>query len=361
MRSWVFYDREALEKRVGHLEQSGAQLLRLLHRHRVTGFDGVGSVAQVRAALPALDGSLYSAAGGYRGPAEGLADDLVVIGTYGTLGEATPEGLARLEAIADELAAHGIFDSAEVVLYAEDEKCASPRGAAWRALIATSRDANARRVRVFWTCSEDPAGQPVDVPALFAGDYDPARVAVARAAGKEPWIYNGFRPATGALLTDTEVTSLRTFGWIGALADIHRWFIWHANVWADYNGPFDPFFSAATGHEDWDRKILMGDGLLLYPGRQLDHFTDHSLGFDGVLPSIRLKNLRRGIEDAGYYQLARAAARDEAEAIARTLFPRILMEARYEDPPSWSAEGAPFFAARQALARLIAPGADPGP
>jgi hypothetical protein len=105
----------------------------------------------------------------------------------------------------------------------------------------------------------------------------------------------------------------------------------------------------------------MGDGVLVYPGKQLDLFREHSLGFDGVLPSIRLKNLRRGIEDAGYLQLARAADPAAAGAIARKLFPRILAEARPGAPPSWPADGRPFLEARRALSQLIAFGADPGP
>jgi hypothetical protein len=220
-------------------------------------------------------------------------------------------------------------------------------------------------VRVAWTCSDDPARQPVDVPIVFAGEYDSRRVAAARAVGKEVWIYNGYRPASGSLLTDTPATDLRTFGWIAAAAGIRRWFIWNTDAWSDGNrgghGAFDPFVAAATGHNDDEGSTLMGDGLLVYPGRQLGRFAEHSLGFPGVVPSIRLKNLRRGIQDAGYLQLARAAARDEAETIARVLLPRVLAEARIDAPPAWSDDGATFFRAREALARLIAPGADPGP
>jgi hypothetical protein len=81
-----------------------------------------------------------------------------------------------------------------------------------------------------------------------------------------------------------------------------------------------------------------------------------------LLPSIRLKNLRRGIEDAGYLQLARASHREEASAIARALLPRILAEAVPGEPPAWSEHGAAFFAARRALARFVADGGvDPGP
>jgi hypothetical protein len=365
IRTWLFYGRDDLAKRGGDVEASASQLLALFHRHQVTGFDSVNSVADVRRDLPALDGALYTAARGYAGPAAGVGDGLVVLGAYGTFHAATPEHLGEVEAIADELAAHGIFDRADVVLYADDERCDSPAGAGWRALLASSRDENARRVRVAWTCSDDPARQPVDVPIVFAGEYDSRRVAAARAVGKEVWIYNGYRPASGSLLTDTPATDLRTFGWIAAAAGIRRWFIWNTDAWSDGNrgghGAFDPFVTAATGHNDDEGSTLMGDGLLVYPGRQLGRFAEHSLGFPGVVPSIRLKNLRRGIQDAGYLQLARAAARDEAETIARVLLPRVLAEARIDAPPAWSDDGATFFRAREALARLIAPGADPGP
>jgi hypothetical protein len=365
IRTWLFYGRRDLANRVGEVEASANQLLALFHRHRVTGFDSVNSVADVRRDLPALDGTLYSPAHGYRGPAARVGDGLVVLGAYGTFHAATPDHLREVEAIADELAAHGLFDRAEVVLYAEDERCDSSAGGAWRALIASSPNQNARRVRVAWTCSEDPATQPVDVPIVFAGEYDPARAAAARAVGKEVWIYNGYRPATGSLLTDTAAIDLRTFGWIGAAAGISRWFIWNTDAWSDGNsgghGPFDPFVSAATGHNDDEGSTLMGDGLLVYPGAQRGRYAEHSLGLAGVIPSIRLKNLRRGIEDAGYFLLARAAARDEAEAIARALLPRMLAEARIEDPPAWGDQGARFFSAREALARLIAPGVDAGP
>jgi Domain of unknown function (DUF4091) len=380
VRTWLFYGRSDLGRselgraELASREGAGAgadveasvdQLLTLYHKHRVTGFDSVNSVADVRRDLPALDGSLYSATRGYRGPGAEVGDGLVVLGAYGTFHAATAEHLAEVEAIADELAAHGIFERAEVVLYADDERCDSPAGAGWRALLAGARNANARRVRVAWTCSDAPAAQPVDVPIVFAGEYDTRKAAAARAAGKDVWIYNGYRPATGSLLTDTAAIDLRTFGWIAAAAQISRWFIWNTNAWSDANpgghGPFDPFVTAATGHNDAEGSTLMGDGLLVYPGRLRDRFAAHSLGIAGVVPSVRLKNLRRGIEDAGYVQLARGAARAEADAIVRALFPRMLAEAALEDPPAWGESGARFFEARQALAQLIATGADPGP
>ena len=362
----LYYGRGELDRRLGDADAAERQLWTLLHRHRLSAIHAVSSAADVRAHLPALDGSLYTAAAGYDGPAAGVGDGIVAIGMYGSLGDPTPEALAKVSETADELAAHGLFEKADVILYAEDEDCRSPRGAAWRAALAGARAPNARRVRVAWTCNDDPVHQPVDVPIVGASDYDPRVADAARAAGKEMWIYGGSRPWGGTMLTDVEAVSLRTFGWIAAMAGARRWFIWETTNWYDGqpgggHGPYDPFFVAETYHNR-DGDALMGDGVLLYPGRQRDRFTEHSLGFAGVLPSIRLKNLRRGIEDAGYLVLARGAHRPEAEAIARALLPRILAEAPDGRPPSWPEHGAPFFEARRALARFVTDGGvDPGP
>jgi hypothetical protein len=362
--SMLFYDTGTLSHRIGDVEITERQLWTLFHAHRVEPLHGVESVEGVRTHLPALDGSLYTPARGYHGPAEGVGDGVVILGTYGTFGTPGAESIAAVGRVADELAAHGLFDRADVVLYAEDENCESPRGAGWKRALANAQNPNLRRVRVGWTCSTDPAQQPVDVPMVIAGAYDGTTAAAATAAGKSVWIYNGVRPATGTMLTDSEAVSMRTMGWIAAMAGIPRWFLWETTAWYDGNkgghGPYDPFVTAETFHNE-DGEAAMGDGVLVYPGKQIDRYENHSLGLSGVIPSIRLKNLRRGIQDAGYLQLARGAATEDAGRIARGLFPRILGEARIGGRVSWSETGHRFFQARRALAELIAPGADPGP
>jgi hypothetical protein len=360
----LFYGRDEIARRIGNLPATERQLLTLFHGHRVTPLVGIDSVEAVREYLPLLDGSLFTKEHGYSGPAAGVADGVIVLGTYGTYGNPNPEKLVRVEKIADELAAHRLFDTTDVILYAEDEDCTSTRGGAWRQALLGSANANARRVRVGWTCSDDPTGQAVDVPIVDASAYDPTLAARARALGKETWIYNGARPATGTMLTDDAPISMRTYGWIAAMAAIPRWFLWETTFWYDGNrgghGPYDPFATAETFHNA-DNEASMGGGVLVYPGRQIDRFAEHSVGFDGVVASIRLKNLRRGIQDAGYLELARGARGAEADAIARALFPRILGEPRPGTQPSWSEEGRSFFEARAALAQMIGPGADPGP
>ena len=62
---------------------------------------------------------------------------------------------------------------------------------------------------------------------------------------------------------------------------------------------------------------------------------------------------RRGIEDAGYYQLASAADAKAAEAIGKKLIPAAFETAKKGKPAAWSESGKPFFDARKQLRALI--------
>jgi hypothetical protein len=181
---------------------------------------------------------------------------------------------------------------------------------------------------------------------LEAGDYDAGRA--DRAKGKEVWIYNGVLPRTGTFLLDADAVSPRVNGWIGEMFGIPHWLYWDSTYWYGRHGrtPLDPFAEAESfhgDHGDWAN----GDGVLLYPGRQIDTFAEHSFGFEGVFPSIRLKNWRRGLEDAAYLRLARARDPARADAIANALIPGALRKSG--GAARWSAHGQAFYEARRAL------------
>ncbi len=339
-RALLYYDPEELARRVG----AGAepQLWKLLHAHRIEPLHDVRTAADVARRRAALDGSLYVPSAGYLGPARGIGDGVLCLGAYGGLGD--PDA-ATLAALADAVAAAALPASTSVVLYADDERCSSPRGAGWSALVRSAGDRNVNRVRVGWTCADDPGAQPVDIPMLEAEDYDAARA--ARARGKEVWIYNGVMPRTGTFLLDASAVSPRVNGWIGEMFGIPRWMYWESTYWYGRHGktPIDPFVDAESfhgDHGDWAN----GDGVLLYPGRQIDGYAGHSFGAEAVLPSIRLKNWRRGLEDAAYLRLAREHDPARADAIARALVPSAL---RGGGAASWSTHGQAFFEARRAL------------
>ncbi|MBS2012657.1 MAG: DUF4091 domain-containing protein [Deltaproteobacteria bacterium] len=365
VRTMLYFHASELEKRMGASAAPAAKrhLFQLLHRHRISPLHGALSAPDVTAAMEALDGSLYTAKNGYAGPGEAMGDGVLAIGTYGTLGEPDATKLRAVEAIAEVLAQRELFATTDAFVYAMDEDCRSPFATQWKKLLATSANPHAKRLRVGWTCSEAATTQPVDVVIQHAA-FDAKETAKARRMGKEVWAYNGHLPQTGSFLTDTPATSPRVNGWLSAMLDIGRWYYWESTFWFDWNkggrGPYDPLVTAETFHNadgDW----AMGDGVLVYPGRQVEPFASHSIGIDGVLASIRLKNWRRGIEDAGYVQLARAAAPEKADAIVKALFPRVMSDAPKGAPASWPERGKPFFDARKSLAALVPRGTNGGP
>jgi hypothetical protein len=372
VRTMLYYDRNELDKRIAGGDAAEANLWKLYHRHRLSPMHDALGASDATRHLPALTGAAFTSTAGYDGPGVRMGDGILSLGAYGGLGAPSANGLSQVEAIADILAQNNVFGSSDVFVYAADESCGSSYGAQWMSLLAGSSDPNTKNVRVGWTCSQEPTSQPVDTPIVFASSYDVASAASADGAGKDVWIYNGQRPETDAFFTDTSAIALRANGWIAAMANIPRWFYWETTFWYDNNngghGAYDPFSTAETFHNasgDW----CEGDGVLVYPGKQVDVFTDHSIGLNGVLPSIRLKNLRRGIEDAGYYQLAHAANAAQAEAIAKALLPQVLSAATDGSPVSWSETGDSWFQARKALLAWIpqqapapnsAPSADAG-
>jgi hypothetical protein len=237
-------------------------------------------------------------------------------------------------------------------VYAADESCDSAAGAGWSQAIRAAGDLP---VRVGWTCSERPSGQPVDIPMVFASAYDQAAAQEATAAGKRVWIYNGQLPSTGAFLTDSWTLSLRANAWIQATHGIDRWFYWESTFWNDDNkggkGPYDPLVTAETFHNQHGDHCD-GDGVLVYPGMQVGG-AYRSAGWAGVFPSIRLKQWRRGIQDAGYLELARSVDRTKADAIAKDLVGTALSKAQ-PGAPGWPTEAKPWVDARRKLFELIA-------
>jgi hypothetical protein len=343
----VFYDREELERRVG--PDAEASLWQLFHAHRISPMHDARSPEDVVRQRDALSGALYRPERGYTGPGAGAGDGVLAIGAYGSLGTPDASKLARVEAIVDAAAEAGVLEQTDAFVYADDERCASPRGAAWHDLLRGSTDASLRRVRVAWTCNDDPSRQPVDVPILLA-HYDRAGAERARSRGKDVWVYNGVLPRTGTFLLDDDAISPRVNGWLAAMFGVRRWFYWESTYWYGAHGrsPIDPFVEPETlinNDGDWAN----GDGVLVYPGTQRDAFGEHSIGYPGVFPSIRLKNWRRGLQDGAYLELARSRDRRRADAVARDIIPAAFDDARRGHPASWSSRGTTFFEARRAL------------
>jgi hypothetical protein len=142
--------------------------------------------------------------------------------------------------------------------------------------------------------------------------------------GERFWTYNGRPPEAGSMVLDAEGVALRTWGWIAYRYDIELWYAWEALYFSDrYNGggPTDVMRDPITFDErrkhgdDWGN----GDGLLAYPGPR---------------PSIRLKALRRGLQDRLLLrELESCGGGEVARRISRRMIPRALSEAG--TTPAW--------------------------
>ena len=360
LHTMVYFARAKMIETLGS-EAAVEQYERLMHAHHLTTVMSLRNPADVAANARYLSGELFSSAQGYRGPGAGIRPNVVVLGAYGGLGDPNEAGLRTVETMLARLEALGIRDrpgELDVFLYAVDEQCASPRGAEWKRWLSQSPVAQVRALRVGHTCSEPPAQQAVDLVMVSAASYAPSLAEAAVRRGKHVWIYNGALPQTGSFLTDSWRLSLRANAWIQSAYGIERWFYWESAFWHDGNrggqGPHDLFASAETFHNQ-DGDACNGDGVLVYPGQQ-PRFPAHSVGIPGVFPSIRLKQWRRGISDAGYLKLARAVDAARSDRLARSLVPAALDQAKLQPSPRWPTTPDTYEAARRELFDLVCAG-----
>jgi hypothetical protein len=146
------------------------------------------------------------------------------------------------------------------------------------------------------------------------------------------WTYNGRAPHAGNMTIDKPGVALRTWGWIAHRYRVPLWYAWEGLYFTDrYNGATAAtamlespltFDQRLAGGEDFGN----GDGVLVWPD---------------AIPTLRLKALRRGLQDQRLLQaLSDCGGAAEADAIAAAVVPRALAEAGKQaswpnDEPSW--------------------------
>ncbi len=163
------------------------------------------------------------------------------------------------------------------------------------------------------------------------------------------WTYNGAPPAAGAMVLDAEAPGTRTWGWIAWRWKIPIWYVWDALYWHDrHNRKATPLpLRALDVRRD---PVSFDDGE--------DHGNlDGALALPGCQPTLRLAALRRGYQDHALLELAAACDRPATEALAASLVPRALGDARGE--PSWPRDDAAWEVARQKLIAIASCAAQP--
>ena len=320
----------------------------LARRYRVTLVAGVGDepTDELRARLT---GEAFARAAGYTGPGQGVGQDLCPIHMYG--GRLTPE---EASVWSDWFATHA--PAAQPFLYVHDE----PGDESLFPMLNEAARA-ARPIPSFVTSPYD-TRLDMDIFATPTEYYSRATAAEAASRGKRMWVYNGIRPYSGSFVIDDVAISPRVNPWIQYKYDVARWFYWEATYYEDFQGERGHIdvFSEAVNFSNRHGDRVNGDGLLMYPGRDL-LFPAQDLGVDGPLPSIRLANWRRGIEDAGYLALARQAGHDAlVDALLEIMVPRALGHGvRADEPVAWPEDGERWLAARRIVFDALKTGRAP--
>ena len=195
--------------------------------------------------------------------------------------------------------------------------------------------------------------------------YDIERAYEERSRGRKYWIYNGGRPAAGAIVIDAPATDPRATIWACFKHGIDSYFYWHGvhwqhnrqkvgerrqNVWANPitfdnrgqpNKPLD------------DQGYINGDGVLIYPGEEKLH-PEQDRGIAGPINTIQMANLRRGLQDHQYLTLARKLGLTSLiNETLQAVVPRVFSDAK--GTVSFAETGNQYESARYKLAKAIAP------
>lgn len=352
----VYYDPSNLEARMGN-RNAELQMRRLFHAHHVAAFRNTLVAADVDADAPYLTGEAYDPAKGYVGPGAGKPEGIEVIGAYGELEDADPQKLAVVTEMVKKLDALKVLDDA--YLDGGEEDFTFPR--TWR--TALDADPLTKRLRVGAACHSDPTTLLPEVILLQTEVFGTETAAAAVKLGKRVWANNGKRPHGGAMVLDTPATDLRANSWISARYDISRWVYWEATSWTQRGGGklpdtnTDPY-TVAESFRNAGGNFSNGDGILVYPGRQVPPGMT-TFDKDEVFPSVRLKNVRRGAQDAAYVELARAKDKAKADAVVERIVPVAMRAAR--GAAAWPTRGKDYLDARRELAASFADFSAPAP
>lgn len=173
--------------------------------------------------------------------------------------------------------------------------------------------------------------------------FNPESAAKRQALGETVWTYTALCQGarkTPWWHTDFPLLHYRVPAWIAWRYRIRGLLYWGGlSFW---NQVDDPWTEPGTLDRRQQRNDLLfnGEGSIVYPAR--------AVGYEGIVPSLRLKALRDAIEDYEYLSiLERRGQRAEAEQIVLPLAGSWFQ---------WDPDPAAYLAARARLAEMIAAG-----
>ena len=153
--------------------------------------------------------------------------------------------------------------------------------------------------------------------------------------------------------------------WAAYKEGISTYFYWHVDHWYHVRhfgpGPESPLrkqniwqntitFELRPQSNQWAN----GDGVLIYPGRELIH-PEEDRGINGPVSSVRMANFRRGMQDHLYLTMARKRGLTELinEAMDK-IVPKVFLEVTYNDEIHYELDPDAYTYYRHKLGKAIA-------
>ena len=335
------------------------------HRHRIDvvgGFDVNKSIfnrESMEKYKPYLDGTAFTPASGYHGNGEGIGENIFPIGMYGApvMGETKAEVQKQSDLWVNWFNKNA--PDVKYFWYITDEPHESEFP--WikaRAEGIKDNPGVGKSLPVFTTTSYQKGLKgTIDYWAGFDG-VDLKNLPEVRKSGGDHWFYNGNRPRYGSIILEGAAVDFRVNSWILYKYGISTWFVWNGTHWQhNRQGPKSHL------HQNMFRNPLTfinehmeygnGDGIVFYPGR-MPFYPDEDRGLNRILPSIRLKNIRRGQQDAEIMWMAeQKAGREKVISIISKIVPKALSEISMKDPVPWSQNGDDYDRTRDELLKLL--------
>lgn len=335
------------------------------HRHRINMSGGFGvnsspfNLENMDNYKAYLNGSAFTPANGYHGPGEGTGEKLFPIGMYGgnVLGNIKEEVRKQ-----SDLWVGWFNKNAPGITcfwYIIDEPCQSvfpwiKERAGW----VKSNPGIGKSLPVFTTSHyQENLSCSIDIWAAFDG-VDMNKVPSLRNKGGDYWFYNGNRPRTGSVILEGAAVDFRVNSWILYKYGINEWFIWEGTHWQhNSSGPKgtlhqNVFVNPLTFINN-DMDFGNGDGILFYPGR-MPFYPEQDRGLNQLIPSIRLKNIRRGQQDAAImWMVEQRIGKDKVMKIISKIVPKAMSEVEMTDKVQWSENGSDYDKVRDELLKLL--------
>ena len=363
MQAMVYY--ESLQPKLYQGRDLDSVYHRFAHRQRIELVHEY-DIDSVKAARGLFDGSDFTRERGYEGPGEKIGNQIIPRTFYGPGKDFDDRANAWREADSWINFLKQDFPNATTFLYLPDE----PRASEYKYIrqLADNLHSNpgpGKALRTFVTRHyvKDLDGA-IDIWDTGPLGYDIRRAQEERTRGRKYWIYNGGRPAAGAIVIDAPATDARATIWACFKHDIDNYFFWEGvhwqhnrqkvgerkqDIWANpitFDNRGQPNKPVA------DQGYINGDGVLMYPGEEKLH-PEQDRGIAGPVSTVQLANLRRGLQDHQYLTLARQLKLDSlVEEVLQSVVPRVFSDA---GPTVGFAEtGSEYEKARYKLAQAIA-------